>query len=63
MDFIKENSADIVNPLFIARGYLDVFKTSEILSDKQKDEIETIDKNLSKIDKLIQSRIKKVKKG
>lgn len=63
MDFIKENSGDIVNPLFIARGYLDVFKRSEILSDTQKDEIETIDKNLSKINKLIQSRIKKVKKG
>ena len=62
MDYIQDDSHEIVNPLFIARGYLDVFKQSDLLTKKQRNEIEAIDKNLSKIDKLIQTRMKKIKK-
>ena len=59
---IKENSYEIINPLFVARGYLDIFKNSELLDDTQKKEIEKIDKNLAKIDTIIESRIKRFRK-
>jgi len=59
---IKENSYEIINPLFVARGYLDIFKNSELLDDTQKKEIEKIDKNLTKIDTIIESRIKRLRK-
>ncbi|MBN1214300.1 MAG: hypothetical protein JXA99_02545 [Candidatus Lokiarchaeota archaeon] len=59
---IKENSYEIINPLFVARGYLDIFKNSEALDDTQKKEIAKIDKNLAKIDTIIESRIKRFRK-
>ena len=59
---IKENSYEIINPLFVARGYLDIFKNSELLDDTQKKEIIKIDKNLAKIDTIIESRIKRLRK-
>ncbi len=49
MDFIKENYYEIINPLFIAKEYIDCLKNAGILNDEQKKEIEMIDKNLSKI--------------
>ena len=54
IEHVKENSYDIINPLFVARGYLEIFKESELLTDKQKRDIERIDKNLVKIDKIIE---------
>ena len=62
IDFIKENSHEIINPLFIAKGYIEVLKNAGIFNEEQIEEMEMIDKNLSKIDKIIQNRIKKIQK-
>ena len=62
MDLIKENSHEIINPLFIAKEYIGSLKNAGIFNDEQKKEIEMIDRNLLKIDKIIQDRIKEIQK-